>query len=53
MDLTPEAVRDRCRRAVLLSRAGESAQEVAGRVGVSQRTVVRYRARMRQTVGRS
>ena len=48
LDLTPESVDERSRKAVRLTVAGWSAAEIAVRLGMSQRTVTRYRARERR-----
>lgn len=47
--LTSDAIEERSRQAVVLTLAGWSAAEIAVRLGMSQRTVVRYRARRRQS----
>jgi transposase len=50
-DLTRRLVRERIRSAVLRTHAGETGREIAVRLGVSLRTVERYRARGRETAG--
>lgn len=45
----PAFVQERIRKAALLTRAGQSAKEIAVRLDVSQRTVTRYRAALRRT----
>jgi transposase len=47
LDLTPETIAERMASTGRLTRAGWSSQEIAVRVGVTQRTVTRYRARLR------
>lgn len=47
MDLMPTTVASRRRRAVRLAKAGWYASEIAGALGVSLRTVERYKAQAR------
>jgi len=51
VDLTRWCVDERAFRAMALTRAGESGREIAVRLGVSRRTVERYRARARRQTG--
>lgn len=48
VDQTPEGVDERRRTTATLTRAGWSANEIAVRLGVDQRTIFRYRQEIRQ-----
>ena len=47
-DQTRRGVEERRDRTAALTRAGHSASEIAVRLGVDQRTVLRYRQQLRQ-----
>jgi DNA-binding CsgD family transcriptional regulator len=51
VDTTRWIVQERADSAMSRTRAGETAREIAVRLGVSPRTVVRYRAREREMAG--
>lgn len=51
VDISRWIVQERAGIAVRRTRAGETAREIAVRLGVSPRTVVRYRARAREMAG--
>lgn len=44
---TRRVVQDRCQATAVLTRAGMSAAKIAVRLGVTQRTVQRYRQRLK------
>jgi len=48
VSLEPDSVQERRHRADLLTRSGESASTIAVRLGVSQRSVERYRTQLRR-----
>lgn len=47
LDQTRRDVDDRLRETAILTRAGYAASDIALRLGVDQRTVIRYRRRLR------